>query len=157
VRKKLFLIVLVIAILAVSLGVYYFINSYPHMQSIPDDKGFIPVHIHFENDIQSVTLTPDSSASVNVTFTSNLDREITVTITPTLAALNNPSWFNATLQPNPIILEAYGINSTILTIRLAADTPLEIQPDSLVLGMGSAQYPSVRLWNSSIQIYVNPP
>jgi hypothetical protein len=157
VKKKFFLVAVVAIILATSLGIYYFITVYSQRNVIPDDKGFIPLHIYFENDVQNVTLTPDSSASINVTFTSNLDKEITVTIKPTLAALNTPSWFNATLQPNPVILKAYGTNSTILTICLAADTPSSIQPDALVLGLESTQYPSARLWNSSLPMYVKSP
>jgi hypothetical protein len=157
VKKKFFLIAIVAAILAISLGIYYFVNIYPKTQSVPDDKGFIPLCTYFENDIQNVTLTPDSSVSINVTFTSNLDKEITVTITPTLAALNNPSWFNATLQPNPVMLNAYGTNATTLTIHLTADTPPSIQPDALVLGLESTQYPSIRLWNSSLPLYVKSP
>jgi hypothetical protein len=157
VKKKFFLGAVAAIILATSLSIYYFITVYSQRNAIPDDKGFIPLQIYFENEIQNATLTPDSSASINVTFTSNLDKEITVTINPTLAALNTPPWFNATLQPNPVILKAYGTNSTILTVCLTADTPPSIQPDKLVLGLESTQYPSVRLWNSSLPIYVKSP
>jgi hypothetical protein len=142
----------VVIVLVVSLGI--FVYFYLQKQTIPDDKGFIPLIIEFENDISNVTLTPGSTATVNITLASNLDEEITVTLTPTLKALNSPTWFNATLQPNPIILKPYGTNATTLTIHLMEDTPLNIQPDALVLEPESTQYPSVRLWKASLQIYV---
>jgi hypothetical protein len=156
-KKKFFLIATVAIILVISLALYYFIIICPKTHTIPDDKGFVPVHLYFENDMRNITLTPDSSASINVTLTSNLDKEITVTIKHSLAALNNPPWFNATLQPNPLILKVHGTNSTILTIHLTEDVPPDIQPDALVLELESTQYPSVRLWKTSLQIYVKSP
>jgi hypothetical protein len=156
-EKAIFLIATVAIILVISLALYYFIDIYPKTHTIPDDKGFIPVHIYFENDMRNITLTPDSSASINVTLTSNLYKEITVTIKHSLAALNNPPGFNATLQPNPLILKVHGTNSTILTIHIAEDVPPDIQPDALVLELESTQYPNVRLWSVRLQIDVKSP
>lgn len=154
VNKMCVLIASVAVALVIGLSIYYFTNFYPQRNTVPDDKGFIPLHIYFENGIKNITIAPGSTASVNVTLTSNLDKEITVTINPTLAALKNPPWFNATLQPNPVILKAYGTNSTTLTIHLTEETPRDIQPDRLALGLESLQYPNVRLWSASLQIYV---
>jgi hypothetical protein len=155
-KKRFFLIATIAIILAISLAIYYFTDIYPKTHTInPDEnKGFVPLRIYFENDMRNITLAPGSSASINVTLASNLDEEITVTIKHSLAALNNPPWFNASLKPNPLILKAHGTNSTILTIHLTEGVPPDIQPDALVLEPESTQYPNVRLWGTSLEIYV---
>ena len=62
-------------------------------------------------------------------------------------------WFSAKLEPNPICLKPFGTNSTLLTISLSEDTPVNIQPDTLWLEMASEQYPSIGLWNGWLEIY----
>ena len=156
-KKTFFLIVAAAIILVISLGIYSFVFIYPKWGAIPDGKGFIPLQFNFENDIRNITLTPDASASVKMILISNLDKEITVTIKTNIEAFDWAPWFNATVQPNAVILKAHGANSTTLTVDLTEETPPNIQPLKFDLELESAQYPSVRLWSRSIQIYVKSP
>ncbi len=113
-KKNLVFIAIVAVAIMIIIALYLSVQN----STISDGKGFMPIEINFENGIQNITLSPGSSAFINTTFTSNLDKEITITIKPTLAALDNPLWFDVTIQPNPLTLNAYGTNSTTLTIHL---------------------------------------
>jgi hypothetical protein len=137
-----------------SLYVLYVVLN-PIDDTVPDNKGFIPVNISIENDIHNITLPIGSNTILSITLTSNLDFDVTITVTPTLVALGEREWFSAKLDPNPICLEPFGTNSTMLTINLSEDTPVNIQPDTLWLEMESEQYPSVRLWNGWLNIFVD--
>jgi hypothetical protein len=157
VKKKFFLIAILAIILIICLGVYYFIVVYPQGQTLPDGKGFIPLQFNFENDIRNITVSPDTSTNVKMTLISNLDKEIRVTIKTNIEAFDWAPWFNAAVQPNAVILKAYGANSTTLTVDLTEETPPDIQPLTLNLELESAQYLGLGLWSRSLQIYVKSP
>jgi hypothetical protein len=153
--KKLFLLIAIIAMfLLVFSGAYYIINNLAPAQEMPDGKGLIPVEISLENDLTNITLAIGSTVSINITLTSNLSTEITVVINHFLQSFDYvPDWFDVSIYPQQLILAPYSRASTILTIHLTKDTPLDFQPVKLVLEMESEQYPSVRFWDRSIEIH----
>jgi len=137
----------------------YVLNVFlnPIDDTIPDGKGFIPVKITFNNDIRNITLPVGSITNVTTILTSNLDIKATISLNSTFDTLGELGWFSAELETNVLALEPFGTNSTILTILIAEDTPLNIQPDTLRLEMICPQYPSVRLWDGVIELFVESP
>ena len=152
-KDKTVVALVLVLLLVFSLYVLYVILN-PVDDTVPDQKGFIPVGISFGNNLNNITLPIGSTSKITTTLTSNLDIKATITLTPSFVALGELGWFSIELETNSLTLEPFGVNSTILTISIAKDTPPNIQPDTLRVEMSSLDYPSVRLWDGAIELFV---
>ena len=128
--RRRFPLILIATIIFVTVVVVYFIRS-----AAPPDEGspLIAVDLETSVPLEDGNITQGMTFTVNLTISSVADKELSIPLHLLLTNLKNGGWvtplteqevLNSTFQPNPLVLQPHGNNSSFLTVNLADDAPL---------------------------------
>ena len=117
--------------------------------------------ISIDKDPEDVNVTQGMSFAVNLTITSKTDKELSIPLNLKLFIIRNSTgWqglpeeagFTFSFEPDLLILESYGSNSSLLSVTIAEDAPVGEYQFSVKTG----NWEETHVGGTTIQIDVNP-
>jgi hypothetical protein len=156
-RKNLLLSIAVTIILLLLVIAYFPATNYftPELPSKP-----LPL-ISIDKDPEAVNVTQGMSFAVNLTITSRTDKKLSIPLNLTLYIIRSSTgWqglpeetgFTFSFEPDLLVLEPYGSNSSLLSVMIAEDAPVGEYQFSVETG----NWEETHVGGTTILIDVNP-
>jgi hypothetical protein len=155
--KKEILLVLVFSAVLLSIIIAYYVKTNSFTPGIPS-KPFPLISI--EKEPQDVNVTQGMSFSVNLTITSKTDKELSIPLNLTLYVIRNSTGrqvlpeetgFFFRFEPDSLIIEPHGSNSSILSAAVSQDASI----GKYQLSVNTGNWEETHVGGTTIQTYVN--
>jgi hypothetical protein len=138
-RRRFILIIIIATILASAVVAFSIRSAEPPDEALP----LIAIDMESSVPLRGGNITQGMAFTVNITISSFAGKELTIPLRLSLEDLENVGWmpplteeevFSSAFEPNPLILQPHGSNSSLLTVNLAEDAPLGAYVFNVELG-----------------------
>jgi hypothetical protein len=128
-RRRFSLIIITTTILVTIIVVFFIRSAEPPDEAPP----LIAIDMESSVPLRGGNITQGMVFTVNITISSFADKKLTIPLGLSLEGLENVGWlpplteeevFSSVFDPDQLILQPHGSNSSLLTVNLAEDAPL---------------------------------